>query len=135
MRVVGTYIEPPTSIWYATLYSLGFSTFFYHVYVPMDLLAVNGTLQVTSLAMTGNTLHGNLAGQGTMSREEYLARAKRRAGGYWLDGNLHQAVNSLVNDLQSWKDLRIPDFMIDLGRTLADDNDYAGVRLWIDGCQ
>ena len=76
MRCVGTYIEPPTSFRYAALYSLGFATFFYSVWFPMDLLIVNGILQVGSLAMTGNTLHGNFAGQGTMSREQYLERAK-----------------------------------------------------------
>ena len=85
-----TYIEPPTSPLYAALYTAGFATFFYSVWFPMDLLIANGLLQITSLAMTGNTAHGNFAGQGTMSREQYLERAKGRARLYVIEGKLQR---------------------------------------------
>jgi hypothetical protein len=87
MRLVGTFIEPPTTLLYASLYSCGFATFFYNVWFPMDLLAANGILQVTSLAMTGNTAHAFLARSGTMSRDDYMKRCKSQAYLHILEGD------------------------------------------------
>ena len=134
MYVVHTFIEPPTSFRYAALYSLGFATFFYSVWFPMDLLLANGLLQVGSLAMTGNTLHGNLAGQGTMSRAQYLNECKKRAGALLLDGKPHEAVASMVNDLNHWSELAPSKWLIDMGYVLADGQDNTrNLVAWIDG--
>ena len=130
----GTYIEPPTSPLYAALYSVGFATFFYSVWFPMDLLIANTILQVGSLTMTGNTLHGNFAGQGTMSRGQYLERAKGRARLYVIEGKLHEAVSSLASDLDKWPDLRQPKWMIDIGRNAGQRNGKRRLVLtWIEG--
>jgi hypothetical protein len=133
MRCVGTYIEPPTSPLYAALYSVGFATFFYSVWFPMDLLIANTILQVGSLTMTGNTLHGNFAGQGTMSRGQYLDRAKGRARLYVIEGKLDEAVSSLESDLDKWPDLQQPKWIIDIGRNLARDGNQGLVLTWIEG--
>lgn len=133
MRLVGTFIEGRSSILYVSLYTAGFSTFFYCACIPGDLLAANTIAQIVSLAMTNNTLHANLAGQGTITAEEYVARAQRRAGMFWLDGKYEAAVISLATDLSRWPDLRVPDWIVDGGMRMAVDKDAHGVRLWIDG--
>lgn len=66
MMVAGTYLERPASILYVTLYTLGFSTFFWSVLVPCDLLLANALCQIVSIKITGNTLHGWIGGQWTM---------------------------------------------------------------------
>ena len=84
--------------------------------------------------MTGNTLHGNLAGQGTMSREQYLHECKKRAGALLLDGKPHEAVASMVEDLNRWPDLQPPKWLIDMGNMLADANgNTRSLVAWIDG--
>lgn len=72
MMVAGTYLERPTSVRYAALYTISFSSLFYSWHVPGDLLVANGLLfQLPSLALTGNTAHGLLGGQWTYEHNDH----------------------------------------------------------------
>lgn len=135
MRLVGTFSERPTSILYAALYSLGFSTFFYSVWIPGDLLTANAVIQIGSVTMTGNTAHALLAGQGTIDRTEYMRRAKSCARLVFDQGDLHGAVDLMISYLNRWSELRPPDYMMDIGWALAAEDDAPGVKLWIEGFQ
>ena len=61
-RLIGTVPNRPATPLYIALYTLGFATTVFWVVVPLDLFVVNMTAQMISLKLTGNTLHGWLAG-------------------------------------------------------------------------
>lgn len=67
MRLIGTtwagkYSRTQRNV-YSVLYTLSFSTVFFHVYIPFDLLVFNLLLiQLPCVLITGTTLHGFLAG-------------------------------------------------------------------------
>jgi hypothetical protein len=65
MRLMGTYIHPPSSIPYVAAYAAGFASIIYWVWLPFDLLLLNSAAQLTSILRTGNTLHGWLTGSET----------------------------------------------------------------------
>ena len=68
MYLVRTYQERPASVRFAALYSISYSSLLFYVYVPGDLLCINGLVfQLPCLALVGNTAHGYLAGQQTLS--------------------------------------------------------------------
>ena len=134
MRVVGTYIHPPCSVLYVSLYTVGFSTFFYHVAFPFDLLLLNGIAQIWSIIMTGNTLHANLAHQMTVSRAEYLEQCKREATALLVDRKPFAAVERM-SETTTWQELAQPQWIIDLGYVLAREGNAANLKAWIDGFQ
>lgn len=133
MRLVGTYIEPPTSPFYALLYTLGFASFFYSAIFPLDLLLVNGVIQTVSVMMTGNTAHGNFAGQGTMTRDQYVERCKGRARLSMMVGDPKKAVHELIDDLGRYKDTSPPSYIADLGLVLLKEADEYWISHWIEG--
>lgn len=133
MRIVHTFIDPPASPLYIVNYTIGYATFFYYVMVPFDLLALNGVAQTVSVMTTGNTLHARLAGQGTLTREQYLAQCKQRAHKILEVDMKSTAVESLIRDLTPWRDLTPSQLEMDLGRILARDGTSEHVRAWIDG--
>jgi hypothetical protein len=68
MRLMGTYIHPPSSIPYVAAYAAGFASIIYYIWLPFDLLLLNSAAQLTSILRTGNTLHGWLTGSETTTK-------------------------------------------------------------------
>ena len=67
MVLVKTHYEKqrtlPQVIFYTILYTLSFSTLIFYIWFPFDLLIFNLlVLQLPSILLTGNTLHGLLSG-------------------------------------------------------------------------
>ena len=67
MRIAGTVWEKPYTRFqrniYSILYTLSFSTLFFHILFPFDLFIVNMmALQLPTIIISGTTLHGLLSG-------------------------------------------------------------------------
>lgn len=67
------------------------------------------------------------------TREEHLQWAKDRALEYWREGNIQDAVASMVSDLKNHDELRYHDTVMALGIIYVMQEDYDSVRLWIEG--
>ena len=68
MIIIGTYWKEnyplKNHIIYSILYTLSFSTLFFHFYFPFDLFLFNLMfLQLPLIAISGTTLHGYLSGK------------------------------------------------------------------------
>lgn len=133
MRFVGTFIEPPTTVLYALTYTTGFATIFYSVALPGDLLALNGFLQTVSYMTTGNTAHGWVAGQATMTRDQYMELCKSRARLALLEGKPDKAVHDLIADLGKYKETAPPHYIAQLGLVLLKEGDEIMIQKWIEG--
>ena len=65
MMVAGTYLRQPANLYYIVLYTISFSTLFYWLLWPFDLLLINAACQIPCYVFTRNTFHGFIAGQFT----------------------------------------------------------------------
>ena len=71
--IANTYQSQPTNLAFAALYTLGFMTVIYWIWFPFDLMLANGLfVQMPSLMLFGNTLHGLATGRQTMTEQEHL---------------------------------------------------------------
>jgi len=60
--VAGLRNEPPTSVLYCALYTAGFATIVFSIWVPFDILAMYVLGQLVCLRVTGSTIPGYLTG-------------------------------------------------------------------------
>jgi hypothetical protein len=68
-----------------------------------------------------------------MTRDEYLARCKRRALEYLDAGDLASAVTSLGSDLTKHPETGVSDALMLLGMRHVIDGDVPAARRWIEG--
>jgi hypothetical protein len=69
-----------------------------------------------------------------MTREEHLAWAKKRAHEYLDRGDLAQAVTSMGSDLNKHPELAgVSNKMMSYGIFLIQQEDFWGIKRWIDG--
>jgi Tfp pilus assembly protein PilF len=69
-----------------------------------------------------------------VTREEYLAAAKRRALAYLERGDLEQACNSMESDLARHPETRNCNaHIVQLGLLHVLNHDIPGLRRWIEG--
>jgi hypothetical protein len=67
------------------------------------------------------------------TREEHLAWCKERALEYWREGDLMNAVTSMGSDLDKHPETKCNPGLAVLGMMYIKDNDYDGVKRWIEG--
>jgi hypothetical protein len=133
MMVVGSYMLEPAPVFYNVLYTAGFATVLYSVRFPFDLLLLVIGAQLVCIMLTGDTIHANLTGVKTMTREAYVELCKADARGYLERGDLRGAVAAMASDLGKWNDLRPPAELTVAGLELARAGDRRGVEAWVEG--
>ena len=68
-----------------------------------------------------------------MPRDKYVERCKQRALDYLDRGDLRNAVDSLVSNMNARPDCELPSYLATLGASLLRANDAPGWRTLIEG--
>ena len=68
-----------------------------------------------------------------MPRDKYVERCKQRALDYLDRGDLRNAVDSLVSNMNARPDCELPSYLATLGASLLTANDAPGWRTLIEG--